>query len=285
MEVEITAQPLTFLGRPAELVLVRDVTLRKREEDALRKAQESAEQAERIKRDLLNNMSHELRTPLNGILGMSGLLLEGEITLEQREFIELIKSSGDHLFAVIDDVLRLCATDPGTLGTEVVDFDLREAVSLAVRALAPEASQKKLALMVHVDDGVSQRMIGDPGILRQTLLILAGNAIKFTAEGRVEIQVQEDPAHPRAGVHFTVSDTGIGIPAEKQDTIFDAFTQADMSSTRTYGGLGIGLALADKLVRLMGGRIWVKSAPHSGSEFHFTAMFEMSQNTSASVVP
>ena len=273
-DVEITAQPLTISGRAVELVLVRDITQQRHEAEALRKARESADAIERIKADLLNNISHELRTPMNGILGCVELLLDADVTSEQREYVDLIKTSGTQLLSLIEEILRLCASDMGALQTHAVLFDVRNVIGDAVHPMSARAKEKNINLTLNITSEVPDCLVGDSSILRETILSLVGNAIKFSSGGAINVKVSVESESTAHGITLlvSVSDTGIGIPLEKQALIFEPFTQVDASSTRSHGGLGLGLALATQLVEMMGGRIWVESVPGTGSTFFFTAV-------------
>ena len=296
--VDIPGQPPQMLG------ILRDVTEQRRNAAELARAKEAAEAANReliaanrnleetgrlaremadraealsaAKSDFLANMTHEVRTPLNGILGMTGLALETQLQSDQREYLELVKSSAEALLSLVNDVLDFSKYEVGKLGLDCVEFSLRALVREVLRPLALRASVSGLAFESVIEDQVPERLIGDPLRISQVLRNLAGNAIKFTNAGQVSVNVlTESIDGSKVTLRFSVVDTGIGIPPEKHRMIFEPFTQADGSTTRKYGGTGLGLSICSGLVELMGGRIWVESEPGQGSAFHFTLPLEL----------
>jgi two-component system, sensor histidine kinase and response regulator len=234
---------------------------------------EKAEAASRAKSDFLANMSHEIRTPLNGIIGMTELAMSSS-GMEQHEYHNLIKSSGEALLVILNDILDYSKIEAGKVTLESVDFSLEDVIGTSIKSIAPSAHKKGLELTYYLEPNVPLNVIGDPSRLRQVLLNLAGNAIKFTSHGEVGIRVSvEKVSESRVQLHVAVCDTGVGIPTNKQRRLFQPFEQADSSTTRRYGGTGLGLAISARIVQLMSGVIWMESTPHKGSTFHFTAEF------------
>ncbi|MFI5179370.1 MAG: PAS domain S-box protein [Vicinamibacterales bacterium] len=280
LERDEDGRPTGFLG------IARDCTARKRVEAELARAKESAEAANRAKSEFLANMSHEIRTPMNGIIGMTALALETPLTPYQTECLSTISDQSNSLLTIINDILDFSKIESRKLPLESIAFAIGDAIRETAAPLAVRARQKGIAFFTEMAADTPARLAGDPIRLRQILTNLLANAVKFTDRGSVGLEVSVDArTADEVTLHFRVADTGIGIPADQHAAIFDAFRQADGSMTRRFGGTGLGLAIASTLVGLMGGRLWVQSAPGAGSTFHFTATFPIVPDLALSAAP
>ena len=281
---EMTIAPVrSEAGELTNFIAVKqEITERKHAQEQQARAKEAAESANVAKSEFLANMSHEIRTPMNGIMGMTDLMLETELTAEQREYLELVKGSADALLTIINDILDFSKIEAGKLTLENVSFDLRASLRELAKTLALKAQEKGVEFLFDVEPDVPQHVASDPGRLRQVLMNLVGNALKFTKKGEIELRAR---LNSRTGetmvLEFSVRDTGIGIPEDKRRSIFEAFAQGDTSTTRKYGGTGLGLAISTRLVSALGGRLWVESEVEKGSTFHFTVSVEGSEEPEA----
>jgi len=281
---EITLSPFATEEGILVCCAIRDITRHKEYERTLQEAKEAAEAASGAKSSFLAAISHELRTPMNGILGMTELVLDTEITADQRENLGIVRTSAESLLSIIEDVLCFTEIESKTLELESIPFDPRESLGDVVKAFEGQAKQKGLKFTWTIEADVSKELTGDPGRIRQVLAHLVGNAIKFTEQGEVYIAVAQESRAPGASsVRFTIRDTGIGIPPEKQQRIFEPFSQADGSMTRKFGGTGLGLTISSRLVARMGGMIQLQSQPGQGSTFSFTLPLPLGDRTEPSV--
>lgn len=271
VDIEVFGTRTIFESKPAVVGTVLDITERKHIVDDLLRAKEAAEEAARVKSDFLANMSHEIRTPMNAVMGMTSLILETDLSAEQKEYLETIRNSGQALLAIINDILDFSKIEKGKIELERQPFHLQSCIEEALDLISPQAREKDLRLHYRTEGNIPEKMVCDASRIRQVLVNLLSNAVKFTEYGEIEVQSSVSKL-PDDGyeVHISVRDTGIGIPQETSGKLFLPFSQADASTSRKYGGTGLGLAISKKLVELMGGRIWFESEEGKGSTFHFT---------------
>jgi PAS domain S-box-containing protein len=262
--------------------IAEDITEHKRVLEEMELAKSAAQAASHAKSEFLAVMSHEIRTPLNGVMGMTDLALETQLTSQQQEYLETIKTSAESLLTVINDILDFSKIEAGKIDLAEIDFNLRDSLTTMLKMFSARADEKGLRVLCEVANEVPEIVRGDPQRLRQVVVNLVDNAIKFTDKGNVLLEVRvEAEGAADCILHYVVADTGIGIPADKQKIIFDPFSQADNSATRKYGGTGLGLTISKRLVEKMGGEIWVESEVGRGTQFHFTVRLWISQKTMA----
>jgi PAS domain S-box-containing protein len=277
----ISAGAVWFNGEPCSMTVSRDVTEMQKIQAELVAAREAAEAASLAKSEFLSSMSHEIRTPMNAILGVTELLAETQLDDQQVTYLALMRTNGTALLTLINDILDLAKVESGRLSLEDAAFNLAKLVASVMDTLAARAGEKQLAMTTRMEPDVARHLVGDPLRLRQILINLVGNAIKFTERGQVVLSVANEAGGEPGMLHFSISDTGIGIPQDMLGYVFSEFTQADSSTARRYGGSGLGLAIVKRLVELMSGRVWVESRVGVGSTFHFTARLRVAEESIA----